>query len=136
MQPIICLPLRAAVALHQRESSQSIQNESRLAGRTQVNRPIKMVSATLVLGVSLGATGVAYAADDATLNRCWGQATKQFAPLGAHASSQDEPRQGVGNVSKGFGELGDGGQGKHAIAVAPDSIQSSLPAECQGTDMP
>jgi hypothetical protein len=95
-----------------------------------------MLSATLVLGAGLSTAGAAYAADDATLNHCWGQTTKEFQAegepgLGEHASSQDEPRQGVGNVSKGFGELGDGAQGEHAIEVAPDSIQSSLPEECQ-----
>jgi hypothetical protein len=95
-----------------------------------------MLFATVAFGVGLSATGAVYAADDATLNRCWGQTTKEFQEegepgLGEHASSQDEPRQGVGNVSKGFGELGDGGQGEHAIEVAPDSIQSSLPEECQ-----
>jgi hypothetical protein len=149
MQPIICLPLRAAVALHQRESSQSIQNESRLAGRTQVNRPIKMVSATLVLGAGLSATGAAYAAEEATLNQCWGQITKQFQAfgepgLGEHASSPpgfvpgNGGRTGVGNVSKTHGDLSDGGQGMHAIAVAPSSeeFQASLPEECRGTDMP
>jgi hypothetical protein len=113
-----------------------------------VNRPLLMLSATLVLGAGLSATGASYAADDATLNRCWGQITKEFQALGEpglgeHASSPPgfEPgeggRRGVGNVSKeDHGALSEGGQGLHAIAVAPSSIQSSLPEECQGTDMP
>jgi hypothetical protein len=113
-----------------------------------VNGPIKMLSATLVLGAGLSAAGAAYAADDATLNHCWGQITNEFQAvgepgLGEHASDPPgidpgEGREGVGNVSKGFGELGDGAQGEHAIAVAPssDEFQSSLPEECQGTDMP
>ena len=105
-----------------------------------MNRPIKMLSATLVLGAGLSATGAASAADDATLNHCWGQVTKQFAPLGEHASAHspftphpgEGGRQGVGNVSKeDHGDLSAGGQGTHAINVAPDSIQSDLPEECQ-----
>ena len=35
---------------------------------------------------------------------CWGEVTSQFASgpgnLGEHASAQEEPRQGVGNVAK------------------------------------
>jgi hypothetical protein len=120
-----------------------------------VKSPIKVLFATVGLCASLGATGVVYAADDATLNHCWGQITKEFAALGGeehpglgeHASDPpgfnpgDGGRQGVGNVSKSdpdFGgvKLSEGAQGVHAIAVAPSSIQSSLPEECQGTDMP
>lgn len=33
----------------------------------------------------------------------WGSATKDFAPLGEHASSFDEPRAGLGNLAKLFG---------------------------------
>jgi hypothetical protein len=111
-----------------------------------VKSPIKMMFATVAFGAGLSATGAAYAADDATLNKCWGQTTKEFQAvgepgLGEHASNPPgidpgEGREGVGNVSKGFGELGDGAQGKHAIAVAPSSIEESLPEECQGTEMP
>lgn len=115
-----------------------------------MNRPIKMVSATLVLGAGLGAAGAAYAAPEAKLNHCWGQITKQFQAvgepgLGDHASSHSpftpDPgeggRRGVGNVSKeDHGALSEGGQGTHAIAVAPQSIQESLPEECQSTEMP
>jgi hypothetical protein len=115
-----------------------------------VNRPIKMVSATLVLGAGLSATGAAYAADDATFNQCWGQTTKEFAALGGpthpglgeHAS--DPPgftpgeggRLGVGNVSKTDprfgGELSEGAQGDHAVFVG---AQMELP-ECEGPDVP
>jgi hypothetical protein len=120
-----------------------------------VNRPIKMLSATLVLGAGLGASGAVSAADDATLNHCWGQVTKQFAALGGpthpglgeHASDPpgfnpgDGGRLGVGNVSKTDPDfdgvkLSEGAQGVHAIEVAPTSIQKSLPEECQGTEMP
>jgi hypothetical protein len=120
-----------------------------------VNRPIQMLSAILVLGAGLGAAGAAYAAPDAKLNHCWGQVTKEFQAfnepgMGDHASAHsfvtptptalggdDEPplgRRGVGNVSKEeHDDLSDGGQGKHAIAVAPssDEFQESLPEECQ-----
>jgi hypothetical protein len=70
----------------------------------------------------------------ATGNRDWGQTTKQMAQfddglssnqpgIGEHASAPPgfEPgeggRVGVGNVSKGFDELSDGGQGLHARIV-------------------
>jgi hypothetical protein len=107
-----------------------------------VNRPIKMLSATLVLVAGLSAAGAAYAADDATLNRCWGQITKQFAALGGenhpglgeHASDPPgfEPgtggRDGVGNVSKTHAPLSEGGQGEHAIDVGDDP---GLGLECE-----
>jgi hypothetical protein len=93
---------------------------------------MKMLFAAVALGSCLSATGVVYAADDATGNKCWGLATKEFAPLGGHASSQDEPRQGVGNVTKeDHGDLSEGGQGVHAANVAPPSVLSALPQECQ-----
>jgi hypothetical protein len=90
---------------------------------------------------------VVYAADDATLNRCWGQITQQFAALedgqpgiGDHASDPPgfEPgeggREGVGNVSKqDFGPLSEGGQGEHAIAVGDDT---TLNLECEGAPVP
>ena len=120
-----------------------------------MNRPITMLSATLVLGAGLSAPGAAYAADDATLNHCWGQITKEFQAFGepgmgdhasAHSNFTPDPgeggRRGVGNVSKedhGDPEvngLGDGAQGAHAIDVAPSSIQDSLPEECQETEVP
>ena len=110
-----------------------------------MNRPIKAFSGTLVIAAALGVAGVAYAADDATLNHCWGQVTKEFQAfgepgLGEHASAASpftpDPgeggRRGVGNVSKeDHAPLSEGGQGVHAIAVAPADIQESLPEECQ-----
>jgi hypothetical protein len=33
----------------------------------------------------------------------WGSATADFAPLGEHSSSQDEPRSGLGNLAQFFG---------------------------------
>lgn len=33
----------------------------------------------------------------------WGSATADFAPLGEHSSSQDEPRLGLGNLAQLFG---------------------------------
>lgn len=121
-----------------------------LQGDLDVRRPITMLFAAVMLGGGVGAPGVVSAADDATMNRCWGQTTKQFAALGGethpglgeHASDPpgftpgDGGRRGVGNVSKDHGELSEGGQGMHAIAVAPSSIEASLPEECQGTEMP
>jgi hypothetical protein len=108
-----------------------------------VNRPIKAFFGTLVLAAALGVADVVYAADDATLNQCWGNTTEQFAQaddsqpgIGEHASSPPgvepgEGREGVGNVSKGFGELSEGAQGKHANAVAPDDLE-----ECEGPPVP
>jgi hypothetical protein len=111
-----------------------------------VKRHIKMLPATLVLGAGLGASGAAHAADDATLNQCWGETTKQFAQvddgqsgIGEHSSAPPgfEPgaggRQGVGNVSKeDHGDLSAGGQGIHANAVGP---QMGLET-CDGPDVP
>jgi hypothetical protein len=114
-----------------------------------MNRPIKMLSATLVLGAGLSAPGAAYAADDATFNQCWGETTKEFAqdPLsqpGIGEHSKDPPgfnpgdggRLGVGNVSKTDprfgGELSEGAQGDHAIFVG---AQMELP-ECDGPPVP
>lgn len=33
----------------------------------------------------------------------WGEATKDFVPLGEHSSSQDEPRLGLGSLAQIFG---------------------------------
>jgi hypothetical protein len=147
-----CLPVCANGCSSQLREQPVIQKESPLAGRSQVNRPIKMLSATLVLGAGLSAAGTAYAAPEAKLNHCWGQVTKEFQAVGEpgmgdHASSHSpftpDPgeggRRGVGNVSKeDHGDLSDGGQGMHAIAVAPssDEFQASLPEECRESDMP
>ena len=107
--------------------------------------PIKLLFATVAFCGSLGTTGVVYAADDATLNRCWGQTTKEFAQaddgqpgIGEHSSSPPgvepgEGRRGVGNVSKeDHGPLSEGGQGAHAIAVGG---QMGLD-ECEAKDLP
>jgi hypothetical protein len=102
-----------------------------------------MLFATVAFCGSLGATGVVYAADDATGNRCWGQTTKQFAQaeddqagIGEHSSSPPgvepgEGREGVGNVSKGFAPLSEGGQGDHANAVG-----EQMGLECEAKDLP
>jgi hypothetical protein len=114
-------------------------------GDPQVRTPITTLFATVAVGAALSATGVVYAADDATLNQCWGETTKQFAQvddgqpgLGEHSSSPpgftpgEGGRQGVGNVSKGHGDLSAGGQGMHANAVGPQMGLES----CDGPDVP
>jgi hypothetical protein len=109
-----------------------------------VNIPIQVLCGTVALGLSV--TGAAYAADDATLNQCWGETTKQFAQvddgqpgIGEHSSDPPgfEPggggRRGVGNVSaEDHAPLSEGGQGVHANAVGP---QMGL-EPCDGPDMP
>jgi hypothetical protein len=97
-----------------------------------VNGSAKTLFAVVVLGVCLGARGVAYASPDATFNSCWGQSVKAFAALtpgiiGQHSRASsgvtpdpgDGGRQGVGNVSKNTQtppatNNGDGEQGVHA----------------------
>jgi hypothetical protein len=109
-----------------------------------------MLFGIVALGAGLSGTGVVYAADDATFNRCWGQTTKEFAALGGeehpglgeHSSSPPgfEPgeggRDGVGNVSEDdprFGtELSAGGQGVHANFVG---AQMGLPP-CEAKELP
>jgi hypothetical protein len=152
MQPTLCCQLWTSAVLV--ESKGSLFKYHIQQGEYQV--PTKMLFATVALSAGLSGTGVVHAADDATLNHCWGQVTKEFQAvgdpgLGDHASSHSpftpDPgeggRRGVGNVSKEdfggdlTGANGDGAQGEHAIAVAPSGeFQSSLPEECQGTDMP
>jgi hypothetical protein len=143
MQPTLCYQLWTSAVLV--ESKGSLVKYHIQQGDYQV--PTKMLFATVALSAGLSGTGVVYAADNATLNHCWGQITKEFQAfgepgLGEHASSHSpftpDPgeggRRGVGNVSKeDHGALSDGGQGLHAIAVAPssDEFQSSLPEECQ-----
>jgi hypothetical protein len=110
-----------------------------------VKSPIKMLFATVALGAGLSATGVVYAADDATLNQCWGETTKQFAQfpdsqpgIGEHSSNPPgidpgEGRRGVGNVSKeDHAPLSEGGQGVHAIVVG---AQMNL-EPCDGPHVP
>lgn len=86
--------------------------------------------------------GPAAAQDDATLNRAWGDIASQVARagiMGEHSSaaspftpSPDNPRRGVGNVSKeDFGPLSEGGQGLHAITnggrLGSPNLDPSLP---------
>jgi hypothetical protein len=110
-----------------------------------VNRPSKAFSGTLVIAAALGVASVVYAADDATMNQCWGETTQQFAQvddgqpgIGEHSSNPPgidpgEGREGVGNVSKeDHAPLSEGGQGDHANAVGE---QMGL-EECDGPDVP
>jgi hypothetical protein len=126
-----------------------------------VNRPIKMLSATIVLLMGFGATGVTHAAPNeekprATLNSCWGQVTNEFAALGAgtigehsRASSPFTPdpgdggRKGVANQSRFLeeigvtevGEPGQGGNGDHALANA-SGVPGLAEMECDGPPVP
>lgn len=108
------------------------------------------MKAAIIIGGLFMATP-AFAQDDATLNRCWGDIASQVAEsgiMGAHSSSSgtftadpgEGGRTGVGNVSKTFGDLSDGSQGTHAIVngarlgaeTLPDDIPESTigPLEC------
>lgn len=123
-----------------------------------MNRPIKMLSGTLVLGAGLGLTGVAYAAPAATMNSCWGQITQEFTELGTgiigqHSSAnssftptpgEDEPplgRKGVANQSRFLeeievienGEPSEGGNGEHAIA---NGEPLGIGQDCDGPPVP
>ena len=150
IQPSVCLPLRnGCLFTNSRAAVGPIQ--SRLTGRSRVNRLTKMLFATLVLGAGLSATGAAYAVDDATFNQCWGEITKQFAQvedgqagLGEHASAPPgfEPgtggRDGVGNVSEDdprFGglDLSEGAQGAHANFVGVTQMGLD---PCDGPPLP
>jgi hypothetical protein len=104
-----------------------------------------MLFATLAFGASVNATGLVYAADEATMNQCWGETTAQFAQvddgqpgIGEHSSNPPgidpgEGREGVGNVSKDeHAPLSEGGQGVHANEVGE---QMGL-APCNGPDVP
>jgi hypothetical protein len=104
-----------------------------------------MLFATVAFGVGLSATGAVYAADDATMNQCWGETTQQFAQvddgqpgIGEHSSNPPgidpgDGREGVGNVSKeDHAPLSEGGQGDHANTVGE---QMGL-EECDGPDVP
>ena len=96
-----------------------------------------IVRTALFTCVVLAASSAAQAKDDATHNRCWGDVTSDFAHIeagiiGQHSRAHDpifrpekQPRDGVGNVSKGFGDLSDGGQGDHA-----DAVGEQLGIEC------
>jgi hypothetical protein len=84
--------------------------------------------------------GGANPTNPATGNRDWGQTTKQMTRvddgrpgIGDHASDPPgfEPgeggRRGVGNVSKDFGPLSEGGQGLHARTVGAQMGVSPTP---------
>jgi hypothetical protein len=92
-----------------------------LVSSTANAEPMRLIDAQL--------DAVTAGASDAQLNRAWGDITSQAAQLdngqpgiGEHASSPPgvepgEGRQGVGNVSKTYAPLSEGGQGEHAIDV-------------------
>jgi hypothetical protein len=76
-------------------------------------------------------------------NRCWGDITSDFAHIeagiiGQHSRAHDpifrgenQPRRGVGNVSKDFNELSEGGQGDHADRVGEQLEEATgVPIEC------
>lgn len=95
----------------------------------------------------LAAASAVQAQDDATHNHCWGDITSDFAHIdtegngiiGQHSRAhdpifrpEDQPRDGVGNVSKGDGPLSEGGQGDHAVRVG-DLLEGAtgVPIECE-----
>jgi hypothetical protein len=102
-----------------------------------------IVRTTVFTCVVLAASSSAQAQAPATNNACWGDVTSDLAQLekgiiGQHSRAHDpvnrpeqQPREGVGNVSKGFGELSQGGQGEHAEVVGgmvPEELGG--PIEC------
>lgn len=70
------------------------------------------IAGVLGVGASLALASPAMAADG---SNCWGvvssQAARSDGGLGAHASSFDEPRLGIGNVARLFNVEGPGGLG-------------------------
>jgi hypothetical protein len=76
-----------------------------------------LAAAAAVLGVTatLALATPAVAAEQSTGKNCWGvvsgQAARSDGGLGAHSSSFDEPRLGLGNVARLFGVDGPGGLG-------------------------
>lgn len=70
------------------------------------------IAGVLGVGGSLALASPAVAADG---SNCWGvvssQAARSDGGLGAHASSFDEPRLGIGNVARLFDVEGPGGLG-------------------------
>ena len=70
------------------------------------------IAGVLGVGASLALASPAVAADG---TNCWGvvssQAARSDGGLGAHASSFDEPRLGIGNVARLFNVEGPGGLG-------------------------
>jgi hypothetical protein len=96
--------------------------------------------------VVLAASSAAQAQDSgtATDNHCWGDITSDFAHIeagiiGQHSRAHDpifrgenQPRDGVGNVSKEQdGPLSEGGQGAHAERVGEQLERATgVPIEC------
>lgn len=78
-----------------------------------------MLLAMMLLVFSVGP---AFAADGH--NNCWGVVTSQRAStahdIGAHASSQSEPRLGLGNVARAFGFSSVGELGSFLASVDGD----------------
>ena len=68
------------------------------------------VGSAIVLAL-LGSAGSAFADSTASTNaNCWGTVVSQrattYGDIGTHASSQSEPRAGVGNLAREFFDLG------------------------------
>jgi hypothetical protein len=68
----------------------------------------KHVRRVVALGATLIVAGMAGSANAAPgTNNCWGVVTSQRAStehdIGAHASAQDEPRAGLGNLAQDLG---------------------------------
>jgi hypothetical protein len=133
-----------------------------------------MLSGVSAVAFCLGIAGTAWSQQPqdpntgGQLNRCWGEVASQIAKLsddslngggmGAHSRSsnspqggfgQNEPRDGVGNVSEGFPHgvhPGDGGNGQHAInngegfSTVQDPVTGEFvagdPLECESSDQP
>ena len=74
--------------------------------------PSLAVAGVLGVGATLAVASPAVAADG---SNCWGvvssQAARSDGGLGAHASSFEEPRLGIGNVARFFNVEGPGGLG-------------------------
>ena len=73
-----------------------------------------------ILGIAASLTGAAPAVA-AEGSNCWGvvsaQAARSDGGLGAHSSSFDEPRLGLGNVARLFGVDGLGGLGSLLASI-------------------
>ena len=76
-----------------------------------------------ILGImaSLALATPAVAAGGADGSNCWGvvssQAARSDGGLGAHSSSFDEPRLGLGNVARAFNVDGPGGLGSLLASI-------------------
>ncbi|GAA2041406.1 hypothetical protein GCM10009819_29040 [Agromyces tropicus] len=78
-------------------------------------RSLAAAAAALGVTATLALATPAVAAEQAAGSNCWGvvsaQAARSDGGLGAHSSSFDEPRLGIGNVARLFGVDGPGGLG-------------------------